>query len=159
MLHASPYQYCRALLVALFAVLALLMHTHVFAQDGTSKRVGKYEVFYSAFNTSFLQPETAVAIGVKRAKNIALINISIREHQDDGTTVERPAANITGSAFNLVHRKSLKWQEVVEPGAIYYLAKFKISNNNETIVISASVTPEGSKQAIDIEFKNNFFLN
>ncbi len=136
-----------------------LLASVAYAQESSSVRKGNYEIFYSAFNTSFLQPETAVAVGVKRAKDIGLINLSIREHLPDGTTQARKAKIISGTTFNLLHKNTLQWQEVVEPGAVYYLAKFKINNDNEMIVIKAAVTPEGEKNAIDIEFKNNFYRN
>ena len=141
------------------AVIAMLFSCSVLAQDSTSVRKGNYEVYYSVFNSSFLQPETAVAVGVKRAKNVALINIAIIEHLDDGTTQASKAGMIKGTAFNLVHKNTLDFQEIVEPGAVYYLAKFKISNDNEKIVIKAAVKPENSKQVIDVEFEHHFYLN
>lgn len=141
------------------ALSAVLLVQQVNAQEGGSLRSGQYELFYSAFNSSFLQPETAVAINVKRAKNIALINLSVREHLADGSTKEVRAAAVKATAFNLVHKNTLEFQEVVEPGAIYYLAKFKINNDNEMIVINASITPEGSDKAIELEFRQQFYLN
>ncbi|MDG2036535.1 MAG: DUF4426 domain-containing protein, partial [Pseudomonadales bacterium] len=92
--RVSFNQFC-AIFIALFFSCSAL------AQDVTSVRKGAYEVFYSVFNSSFLQPETAVAVGVKRAKNIALINLSIREHLADGTTKESRANLVKGTAFNL----------------------------------------------------------
>ena len=141
------------------ALSAVLLVQQVNAQEDGSLRSGQYELFYSAFNSSFLQPETAVAINVKRAKNIALINLSVREHLADGSTKEVRAAAVKATAFNLVHKNTLEFQEVVEPGAIYYLAKFKINNDNEMIVINASITPEGSDKAIELEFRQQFYLN
>ena len=41
-----------------------LLASVAYAQESSSVRKGNYEIFYSAFNTSFLQPETAVAVGV-----------------------------------------------------------------------------------------------
>ena len=150
--RVSFNQFC-AMFIALFFSCSAL------AQDVTSVRKGAYEVFYSVFNSSFLQPETAVAVGVKRAKNIALINLSIREHLADGMTKESRANLVEGTAFNLIHKKTLDFDEVVEPGAVYYLATFKISNDNEMIVIKASVSPENSSDVIDIEFDHHFYLN
>lgn len=140
-------------------LFALLFSSAALAQDVTSVRKGAYEVYYSVFNSSFLQPETAVAIGVKRAKNIALINLSMLEHLPDGTTIARKANKIKGTSFNLIHKNNLYFQEIVEPGAVYYLAKFKISNDNEMIVIKASLSPENSNEVIDVEFEHHFYLN
>lgn len=140
-------------------LFALLFSYAALAQDVTSVRKGAYEVYYSVFNSSFLQPETAVAIGVKRAKNVALINLSMLEHLPDGTTIARKANKIKGTSFNLIHKNNLDFQEIVEPGAVYYLAKFKISNDNEMIVIKASLSPENSNEVIDVEFEHHFYLN
>jgi hypothetical protein len=51
------------------------------------------------------------------------------------------------------------FKEVKEPDAIYYLAKFKISNDNEKIIIEAYVTPEGSDAPIKVKFQHHFYLN
>ena len=158
MLHVNnKKQSCLSVTVAFF--MAIFFSCAAIAQDSTSVRKGNYEVYYSVFNSSFLQPETAVAIDVKRAKNIALINIAIIEHLPDGATQASKAGTIKGTAFNLVHKNTLKFQEIVEPGAVYYLAKFKISNDNEKIVIKTAVKPENSKQVIDVEFEHHFYLN
>lgn len=125
----------------------------------TSVIQGPYEVFYSVFNSSFISPETAREIGFKRARNTALINISIRKNISDGLSVEKKASSIVATSYNLIHKKSLDFTEIIEPGAIYYLAEFKISNDNEKMVISASVTPEGSSQSINIDFQHHFYIN
>ena len=128
------------------------------AQDDISVRSGPYEVFYSAFNTSFLSPEVATATGVVRAKDRVLVNISIR--RDKGNTTEAVSAHkIEGSSFDLIHRKTLDFEEVVEPGAIYYLAEFKLNNDNEMVVLDIEVTPNEGDTPIDVSFKRNFFLN
>ncbi len=130
-----------------------------FGQDDISIRKGNYEVFFSTFNTSFLSPETAKAVGVVRAKDLGMLNISIREHFADGQTQSLKAKDIRGAAFDLIHKNSLVFNEVIEPGAVYYLAKFKISNDDEIIVIKVTVVPVGSEQEIDIEFNRRFYLN
>ena len=150
-------QSCFSVTAAFF--MAMVFCSTALAQDSTSVRKGNYEVYYSVFNSSFLQPETAVAVGVKRAKNVALINIAIIEHLSDGTTQASKAGMIKGTAFNLVHKNTLDFQEIVEPDAVYYLAKFKISNDNEKIVIKAAVKPENSQQVIDVDFEHHFYLN
>lgn len=162
MLHVNYFYTAKKAILATLASSLLILVVclpYANAQENISVRKGNYEVFHSMFNSSFLQPDTAVAIGVDRAKDIALLNLSIKEHLADGTSVARKATQISGSAFNLLHTNELDFQEIVEPGAVYYLAKIKISNDNEMIVIKASIIPEGSEQAIDLEFKHHFYLN
>ena len=141
------------------ALLAIGCSSTVFAVGETSVKKGRYEVLYSVFNTTFLEPETAKAIGVKRAKNLALINISLREYLVDGTSIPVGAKKINATWFNLLHKNKMVFKEVKEPDAIYYLAKFKISNDNEKIIIEAYVTPEGSDAPIKVKFQHHFYLN
>ena len=118
-----------------------------------------YEVFYSVFNSSFISPDTARTIGFKRSQNTALINISIRENISETVSVEKKASSLVATSYNLIHKKPLKFTEIIEPGAIYYLAEFKISNNNEKMIISAEVIPEGSTEPINISFQHHFYIN
>ena len=141
------------------ALLAIGCSSTVFAVGETSVKKGRYEVLYSVFNTTFLEPETAKAIGVKRAKNLALINISLREYLVDGTSIPVGAKKINATWFNLLHKNKMVFKEVKEPDAIYYLAKFKISNDNEKIIIEAYVTPKGSNAPIKVKFQHHFYLN
>jgi hypothetical protein len=129
------------------------------AQDDISVRSGAYEIFYSAFNTSFLSPEVASAIGAVRAKNRGMVNISIVRHFADGQQQAVAAKTIEGSTFNLLHRETLDFQEVVETNARYYLATFNINNDNELIVIDVAVRPEGEAKPIELSFKRHFYLN
>lgn len=142
-----------------FAVWACICSGHIAAEQDISVRSGTYEVFYSAFNTSFLSPEVAAAVGVVRAKDRGLINISIIQHLPDKTTQPVAASRIEGTTFDLIHRNKLVFSEVVEPGARYYLAPFKIQNNDEFIKIDVSVVPEHTDTPIDLSFKRQFFHN
>ncbi|NNL57262.1 MAG: DUF4426 domain-containing protein [Pseudomonadales bacterium] len=144
--------------VLLFALLLGKSATTV-AQGDISVRQGEFEVFYSAFNTSFLSPEVAAAIPVVRARNRGLLNISVVKHTVDGTQVPVAASNISGESFDLLHRRKLEFQEVIETGARYYLAPFKITNDNELIVFDVQVVPRGSEQAITLKIERRFFHN
>lgn len=155
MLHAN-----KIFRSSIFALLtALLLMQSAVAQDDISVRQGDIEVFYNAFNTSFLSPEVASAVNVVRAKNRGLINISLIKHLANGKTQAMKATSIAGTSYNLVHREKLVFQEVVEPGARYYLAPFKINNDDELILIDISVVPEGSTESIKVAIKRNFFFN
>tara|TARA_B100000767_G_scaffold274949_2_gene309720 strand:+ start:2839 stop:3312 length:474 start_codon:yes stop_codon:yes gene_type:complete len=144
---------------ALIGLLATSISCVALAEGETSVKKGRYEVLYSVFNTTFLEPETAKAINVKRAKNLALINISLREYLADGSSIPVGAKKINATWFNLLHKNKMVFREVKEPDAIYYLAKFKISNDNEKIIIEAYVTPEGSSDEIKVKFQHHFYLN
>ena len=129
------------------------------AQENISVRDGSYEVFYSAFNTSFLSPEVASSLGIVRGDDRGLLNVSVIEHFPDGSSHPIAAKTISGSSYDLLHRRSLDFQEVVETDARYYLAPFKITNDNEMIIIQVDVTPVTSDQSIAIRLERRFFHN
>ncbi|MGB5325802.1 MAG: DUF4426 domain-containing protein [Pseudomonadales bacterium] len=142
----------------LAAMLLLCIPALSAAQDNISVKDGEFEVFYSAFNTSFLKPDVARAAGVVRAADRGLLNISIVQHGEEGK-VNVPAAEIAGESYNLLHRRKLEFNELVEPGARYYLAPFKIANDDELIVFDVEVRPLGSARTISFQFKQRFFHN
>jgi hypothetical protein len=129
------------------------------AQENISVREGSYEVFYSAFNTSFLTPKVASSLGIVRGDDRGLLNVSVLEHFPDGSSHPIAAKTITGSSYDLLHRRSLNFQEVVETDARYYLAPFKITNDNEMIIIQVDVTPVTSDKSIAIKLERRFFHN
>ena len=129
------------------------------AQENISVREGSYEVFYSAFNTSFLTPKVASSLGIVRGDDRGLLNVSVLEHFPDGSSHPIAAKTISGSSYDLLHRRSLNFQEVVETDARYYLAPFKITNDNEMIIIQVDVTPVTSDKSIAIKLERRFFHN
>ncbi|MEE4360697.1 MAG: DUF4426 domain-containing protein [Pseudomonadales bacterium] len=99
--------------------LALLALT---AQADQFERYGDLEVHYIVFNTTDLDPEIAARYGIVRDPSRALVNIAGRRVAAAGTTTAVPLA-IEGTVENLLGQKlPLAFQEVREPGAIYYLA-------------------------------------
>ena len=137
----------------------VLASASVSAQEGIAVREGDYEVLYSAFNTSFLSPQAASAVAVVRARDRGLLNISLLKHYADGSVKSVAASNISGESFDLLHRRKLEFAEIVETGARYYLAPFKISNDNELIVFEVQVTPAEGVPSIAIKFERRFFHN
>lgn len=144
----------RALLCLALGAMTAASH----AQPGISVVDGDFEVFYSAFNTSFLSPEVARAAGVVRGADRGLLNISIIDNSS-GQPKSVPAGRIEGESFDLLHRRKLEFNEVVEPGARYYLAPFRISNDNEIIVFDIALQPEGSDKLIEFRIEKRFFHN
>lgn len=129
------------------------------AQDDISVIQGSYEVFYSAFNTSFISPEVASAAGIVRGKNKGLVNVSIVRYDNHGQRFPVKALSIEGESYDLIYRNTLVFKEIVEQGARYYLAPFKISSDNEFIKFDVAVEPEGAEKPVELSFKRRFFKN
>lgn len=134
------------------------------AQEDISHRQGRYEVFYSVFNTSFVSPEVARATGIVRAKNKGMINISVVEYEEStGSNNPMPIPvelqSIEAEVYDLVYRLPIEFKEVVEPSARYYLGVFKISNDNEFKKFDVRVLPKGSDKPIEFSFERRLFID
>ncbi|MFO2462047.1 DUF4426 domain-containing protein [Pseudomonas sp. 15FMM2] len=85
------------------------------------KAFGDITVHYSTLSTTYLQPETAQAIGVVRSKNKGLINVSVIKG------VGSVAAQVTGSIKDLTGKSEmLTFKQISEKGATYYIAPYSV---------------------------------
>lgn len=116
---------------------------------------GDYRVFFHAISTDEVPPDVARSVGVVRAKNRALLNISVQRIEDSAPVeaeVAVSAANLTGQLKPITMRK-------VEQGeAIYYLGELSV-NNRETIIFDISVTPEGSEETFEVRTRRIYHLD
>lgn len=94
---------------------------------------GELDVHYSVFNSSFLQPDVAAAAGLTRSKTVGVLNIAALK---DG---KGQAAKVNGTLKNLLGQTSeLKFKQVLESGAVYYLAEFPL-RQREMLTFSIQV--------------------
>ena len=94
---------------------------------------GELDVHYSVFNSSFLQPDVAAAAGLTRSKTVGVLNIAALK---DG---KGQAAKVSGTPTNLLGQTSeLKFKQVLESGAVYYLAEFPL-RQREMLTFSIQV--------------------
>jgi hypothetical protein len=117
---------------------------------------GEYTVHYNAFTTDQLESSVAKSFGIKRSKKRALLNISVLK-KSMGTTGSPVKAKVSGKAVNLSNQlKHLDIRELQESGAIYYVAEIPVSNE-ETLIFTLSVSPEGSDATFPVQFQQQFF--
>ncbi|MDQ7049587.1 MAG: DUF4426 domain-containing protein [Enterobacterales bacterium] len=127
----------------------------LFAEEHT---VGEFTVHYNLLNSSLIEPEIATQYGIKRSKNIALLNVSIIQKSDkpEGTAV---IANIFGHGASLAGQvKELAFKEVKEGTAIYYLATFPI-NNGERLSFDLQIQPNKQGKLIPLKFKRKVYVD
>ncbi len=137
------------------AVLTLILLTAGTAWAEQSKDIGDYVVHYNALSTQFLSPQVAKAYGVKRSQNRAMLTVSILKKTKEPVG-EPSKAEVNSRAVNLTKQvKNLKMREVIDAGAIYYIADFGITNK-ETLDFTINVKPEGGSQEV-ITFRQQFF--
>ena len=86
------------------------------------KAFGDITVHYSTFTSSFLQPETAQAVGVVRSKEKGLINVTVIKG------VSPVAAQVTGTIKDLGGKSEiLTFKQIEEKGGISYLAPYSVT--------------------------------
>ncbi|WP_079253739.1 DUF4426 domain-containing protein [Endozoicomonas arenosclerae] len=119
-------------------------------------RFGDYEVSYSAFPSTFIQPDIAKTYNLERGPKNGLVNIAVRnvKNSEEGKAVK---VTFDGKAVNLLGQQSaLKFKEIKEGDAIYYLAGFRFSHQ-ELLKFSVKVQPEGSTQSHTLQFSQTFY--
>ncbi|WP_252177972.1 DUF4426 domain-containing protein [Endozoicomonas sp. 4G] len=151
-----------------FGLFSLLLTLVVFSQayaapvpearviNDEPARFGDYEVYYSAFPSTFLEPDMAKMYGFERGPKNGLVNIVVRNVRDseEGTAVK---ASFDGKTSNLLGQQSaLKFREIDEGDAVYYLAGFRFSNE-ETLKFTIKIRLEGSSQSHTIQFSQKFY--
>lgn len=156
----------KKLLILLLALCASLTLTQALAAEPPTAEPldanpwhdqGDYRVHFSTFNSDFLQPATAKALGLVRAHNQLLVNISLSRKQANGYGLGLKAA-VSGSATNLMQQqKSLSFVEVAEPGATYYLAPVRIDNEEVLHFAVEVVASDGSR--IPVKFSRKVYVS
>lgn len=135
-------------LVGLF--LSLLLVPLALQADEFSKTQGDYTVHYNVFNSTFLSQDVAQKYKLKRSPKSFLLNVSIRKKNADGSTTEHPA-KVSAYTNDLMRHTQLKFREVKEKGAIYYLADVAVKYT-ETLKFHIEVVPTDSRKLFEIEF-------
>ncbi|WP_372876373.1 DUF4426 domain-containing protein [Pseudomonas sp.] len=111
---------------------------------------GDLDVHYNAFNSSFLQPEIAAAVGLSRSKTQGVVNISVLK------AGQPTAARVSGEMRNLLGQiHGLRFKQVTEGEAIYYLAQFPIEQQ-EVLRFSLKIQTDGGNTH-SFDFNQEFF--
>ncbi|MCY1463972.1 hypothetical protein D9M71_819390 [compost metagenome] len=97
---------------------------------------------YSTFISTFLQPETAKAAELVRSKNQGVINVSvIKAGKPVVTQVSGTVKDLTSNSV------PLKFKQINEQGAIYYIAQFPVEQQ-ETRTFIINVGIDGKSETI-----------
>jgi hypothetical protein len=132
----------------LFASLTLPIHAEQAIQSQN------YAIHYNAFNTMIVSPEVAQTYGFTRARNRALLNISII----DNTTKGPLPAMVTGTRTNIVGQLiKLEFIQVKEKNAIYYIAPLRFTEG-EMWRFDLQIHPDLKSDAIPLKFSQSFYL-
>ncbi|AWM94848.1 DUF4426 domain-containing protein [Pseudomonas sp. 31-12] len=110
--------------LALFVLTACLSVTAMAAdviKGDRQEKFGDVTVHYNTFNSTFLTPDIAKAAELTRSKNQGVINVSVIK---DGKPL---IAQVSGTVKDLTSQSvPLKFKQITEQGAIYYIAQFPV---------------------------------
>lgn len=116
-----------------FASLLLCLLIALPAAAERKETFGELDVHYSVFNSSFLQPDIAAAAGLTRSKTVGVLNIAALKGG------QGQPAKVSGTLKNLLGQTSeLQFKQVLESGAVYYLAEFPL-REREILTFSIQV--------------------
>ncbi|EGN76223.1 hypothetical protein A28LD_0303 [Idiomarina sp. A28L] len=98
-------------------------------QGGQYQNFGNWQVHYSAFPSTMLQPEVATRYNIRRSNARGLVNISVLDTAREDNPAQRVA--IQGYALNsLGQRINLQFRRFVEEPAIYYISEVGHDNDD-----------------------------
>lgn len=136
----------------------LITATALFSQAALAEQFvahGDYEIHYNAFNSTFIQPDTAKNIGFQRSKRRALVNVSVLKVDGDNKTPV--TATVKGTATNLIQQsQALEFKKIDEGNAIYYLGQFGFSDD-QVMRLALDVQPDPNQPAFKVEFEQRFY--
>lgn len=131
----------------------LLMALAAHGDNRPFREFGDYRVHYSAFNSSFIDPQIAAAYDIVRGGDRGLINIAVIPVGAQGG---RPA-QVSGHVANMfAQRQELEFFEVREGDVVYYLAPFRFENE-DALTFSVMVKPAPDLPAFMVSFQRTFY--
>lgn len=117
---------------------------------------GDYEVHYSLVNTRHVPAQVAKAYGLVRAGNRMLLNIAVRKRLGNQQTTAQPA-ELTGRRNDLMRTYDLKFTEVKERDAVYYISEFKVINQEfSRFTIDLQISPQ---ESFTLEFEKTMYVD
>jgi len=117
------------------------------------QELGSWEVHYIALNSTFLTPKVAKQYSIVRSKFNGLINISVLDRQSK--VAQSPV--LTGQAKNLLGVvKELKFKQVIEGKAIYYLAVLPFSDREQYRI---SININSGLEQKTLKFQHKFYAD
>jgi hypothetical protein len=130
------------------ALILLLLSAAVIMPAGAEqkRRIGAYDAHYSVVPTLFLKPDIAARHGISRGRDRALLNVSVLDRSD--TPVQ---AEVSGTVRNLLGQQlNLEFREVLDGGAVYYLAVVQHTNREMLRFVIDIKTPDAAVHQLDL---------
>lgn len=144
-------------LTALMLSLGLLAPLPAQAQQ--FEQVGDYQIHYSAVNTSFLPAPVAQEHGIQRSPAMALLNVSVMESQEDGSTrpviasVDGHSAALDGSDESPLAFRSLRINDTPSQVAVFRIRE------DEPMRFNLRVRYDRNAEPAEVSFIQRFYID
>ena len=110
-----------------------------------------FEIHHTTFNSLLISPAVAAAHNITRSKRRIITNITIIQNGKSVT------ANVAGTNTNLFNQLfTMQFDEIIEPGAIYYLAN-QLIDERDTLAFKVNIIPTGQSQTCNIQFTRQYY--
>jgi hypothetical protein len=142
--------------ISMYGVIALVAFgAAVGARNAVAQQMAQFkdvDVHYVVFNTLFLEPDIAAQYGVPRARDRALLNVSVigSDGMPQAATLDASYANLLGQRF------ALPLTEVREGSAVYYIGAFRYTDRDTLRFRIAVRTENGARH--EVTFQQQMFL-
>lgn len=140
-------------------LIFIALFTLAFSSNSLSeqkKTFADYDVHYSVVNSTFITAQVASAYGITRGKNRAFLNISVRKINTDGSNKEKRAI-VTGKTSDMIHSIALDFKEIIEQGAIYYIAEFNF-NDKDVRRFDIKIQPDPNIEPYTLTFSQKIYI-
>lgn len=138
----------------LLSMLLVSMGNAQAVQQSHFKQHGDIKIFYSAFDSSFIAPEVAVAYNFVRGKDKGLVNIAVVKTLGQGEPAE-----ISGQVFNIFQQsQQLEFIAIKEQNTVYYLAPFEFENE-DLLTFKISINSPASQGPYSFKFQKKMYHN
>jgi hypothetical protein len=116
------------------------------------QRIGALEVHYVVVNTLFLEPDVAARYGIVRARDRAILNVSVVG--PEGRPID---AAVSGRARNLLgHDQALAFERIAEGEAIYFIAP--IRHTDQDVLRFDVAIDDGRGNSGHVEFMERLWV-
>ncbi|APE31033.1 hypothetical protein BOX17_08745 [Halomonas aestuarii] len=139
--------------------MGLMLLATLPAQAQQFEQVGDFQIHYSAVNTSFLPESVARENGIQRSQVMALLNVSVLEELEDGST--RPVmASVEGRSGALDGDDStpLAFRSLRIGDAPSQVAVFRI-REDEPMRFDLRVRYDRNAEPAEVSFIQRFYID
>lgn len=142
----------------LTATLICLAFISVQTHAADSKDFGEYQVHYSVFPSTFLDPEVAKTNNLTRSRGIGIVNIAIMREGENGSLTP-VSGQVEGKALNDIQQpKFLAFRRIQEGESVYFIAEYQY-RDAELMTFHITARPAGAGKDLPIRFAHTLFNN